>query len=455
MHGGGMLQNFRLNIQTGHLYFDDGGGFPRERYRIAYWCKGMTFEYFNRFEMWESCPTPDHFTAGMVFRPRERNSSFRPLSAPPLPPPDPGDPVACAMAVNNQIEVLSQLFPGYVWKIITSLPMMPLSFLAGMTKSPWFEELIMSNYTLVLCALHGSFENTGGAGVPCSADSFARTKRRDLLRRAFSIDSPRLIRLLEAVRVPPTVDVMRLREVVTGVAADNAALEFYSRFNYIPFSFLMLYRYVALLKQIPLLASGSSLFDSASEYGTGDDAADRLFATIADCIAMAEAAELSLRKKPWKLSRCSSVAMVNELHDRLVVYYNGHRDKLDLRRFINTWGTDQFPQPPFAGDDRIVPISSLPDRKNEGKMMHHCVGMYGPEVMKGESYIYKVLTPERATLEVKKNATTGTWGIEQLFCACNKLPLDVTKRVVRQWLERAQSQQKVIAPHMVSLQQCA
>ncbi|BBP42339.1 PcfJ domain-containing protein [Thiosulfativibrio zosterae] len=47
-----------------------------------------------------------------------------------------------------------------------------------------------------------------------------------------------------------------------------------------------------------------------------------------------------------------------------------------------------FPKPPLAGSEVLKPITSGKDLKNEGKAMQHCVGGYGSEVVKGQSYFY-------------------------------------------------------------------
>jgi len=52
----------------------------------------------------------------------------------------------------------------------------------------------------------------------------------------------------------------------------------------------------------------------------------------------------------------------------------------------------------------FVQIKTRTELAEEGIYMNHCVGSYGAKVASGESYIYKLLKPQRATVEVKVRA---------------------------------------------------
>lgn len=64
--------------------------------------------------------------------------------------------------------------------------------------------------------------------------------------------------------------------------------------------------------------------------------------------------------------------------------------------------------------------------------MHHCVGSYSQTVLKGNCYIYKVLNPQRATLELVRQAKS--WRIGQLALHCNNSPSQATRLAVQDWL---------------------
>ena len=65
--------------------------------------------------------------------------------------------------------------------------------------------------------------------------------------------------------------------------------------------------------------------------------------------------------------------------------------------------------------------------------MHHCVGSYVLEVFEGRSFVYSVLAPERATLELA--LTKEGPRIHQLRRACNGSPSGQTRKAIQQWLD--------------------
>jgi len=66
----------------------------------------------------------------------------------------------------------------------------------------------------------------------------------------------------------------------------------------------------------------------------------------------------------------------------------------------NSWASPVFPPPPFPGNQDIQPIMTHEELLREGLEMEHCVGSYKSRVMREECYIYRVLSPMRATLEI-------------------------------------------------------
>jgi hypothetical protein len=65
------------------------------------------------------------------------------------------------------------------------------------------------------------------------------------------------------------------------------------------------------------------------------------------------------------------------------------------------WEPATFPPPPLPGTDSIVPITTLQQLEAEGRIQRHCVVNYARAVCAGQVYFYRVLRPQRATLEVK------------------------------------------------------
>ncbi len=56
--------------------------------------------------------------------------------------------------------------------------------------------------------------------------------------------------------------------------------------------------------------------------------------------------------------------------------------------------------PPVPGNKNIVPINSISGLETEGDKMHHCVACYADYVQSGHCWIYKIIKPKRATLEL-------------------------------------------------------
>jgi hypothetical protein len=103
-----------------------------------------------------------------------------------------------------------------------------------------------------------------------------------------------------------------------------------------------------------------------------------------------------------------------------------------IRRLTKAFGTDRFPPPPVPGSAAIQPITTIEDLLAEGETMHNCVGSYAVKVMRGDSYIYRVLAPQRATLEIIP--LDGMYLPNQLKTACNGEPAQETREAVEVWL---------------------
>lgn len=73
--------------------------------------------------------------------------------------------------------------------------------------------------------------------------------------------------------------------------------------------------------------------------------------------------------------------------------------------------------------------------------MKNCVTGYAEKVVLGKSYIYQVILPERATLELRTRKN-GQWYIAQLEQADNEPASPHTYLFVQQWLEEYLPAQK-------------
>ena len=92
-----------------------------------------------------------------------------------------------------------------------------------------------------------------------------------------------------------------------------------------------------------------------------------------------------------------------------------------------------FPEPFIKGNKNIVHIKNYNNLCAEGRVMEHCVASYEKDIIQGYSCIYKVLSPQRATLELVKE--NDTFLIKQLKLKSNTTPSNSTYNYIDKWLE--------------------
>ena len=142
-----------------------------------------------------------------------------------------------------------------------------------------------------------------------------------------------------------------------------------------------------------------------------------------DAVIMARL--LRIEDAEMALNRCLSFEQVKAIHDRWT-------EKLIRSKNLFTQGGIQFPEPPIEGTNAIVPITSEYDLIAEGRLMHHCVASYVDAIEKGKSYIYRILHPERATLELILKGDRAY--VRQIALAYNQKPSEMTVLAVNKWL---------------------
>ncbi len=117
--------------------------------------------------------------------------------------------------------------------------------------------------------------------------------------------------------------------------------------------------------------------------------------------------------------------------DELEAMHDRYTERLNARRYniedIN------YPAAPIAGTEKIIPITNSKELLREGRKQHHCVASYHHDIVARQSYIYKVVEPERATLEIRIRSSGHRLG--QIKLACNKTPSEETLESVYAWIE--------------------
>jgi len=144
--------------------------------------------------------------------------------------------------------------------------------------------------------------------------------------------------------------------------------------------------------------------------------------------AIAVARVLGIEDAHIALQRCVDLDSVRRLHDRWT-------DRMNQRQALVVHGATPFPETPIPGNETIHPITSLEDLQAEGRLMHHCVSVYEPAIRKGECYIYRILKPERATIEV--SLTGNQARARQVKLAYNGRTSNETRLEIESWLVEA------------------
>ncbi|HFC93127.1 MAG TPA: hypothetical protein ENJ51_09980 [Leucothrix mucor] len=128
-----------------------------------------------------------------------------------------------------------------------------------------------------------------------------------------------------------------------------------------------------------------------------------------------------------KLLNSRTIDELEAMHDRYTERLNARRYNIDEIEDIN------YPVAPIAGTENIIPITNSKELLREGRKQHHCVASYHHGIVARRSYIYKVIAPERATLEIRIQSSGHHLG--QVKLAYNKMPSKETFESIYAWME--------------------
>ncbi|WP_298943914.1 PcfJ domain-containing protein [uncultured Psychromonas sp.] len=91
-----------------------------------------------------------------------------------------------------------------------------------------------------------------------------------------------------------------------------------------------------------------------------------------------------------------------------------------------------FPLCPLGNATFIMQIKNNFELLLEGLTMKHCVGSCAQHALKGQSYYYKIISPQRATLELTYNQ--GKFNIKQFKLAHNQTPSALSYQAIHAWM---------------------
>jgi hypothetical protein len=129
-----------------------------------------------------------------------------------------------------------------------------------------------------------------------------------------------------------------------------------------------------------------------------------------------------------RLRSCRTVEGLWRLHDEVLVAFHERQAPQSEPKHR------RLPPPPLEGSAEIQPLTLTTLVEIEGRLMRHCCRSYVEDVRQGRSYLYRVLSPERATLEL--DLTGAEPCVAQLKLARNGQPSQATFATVASWLAR-------------------
>ena len=125
-----------------------------------------------------------------------------------------------------------------------------------------------------------------------------------------------------------------------------------------------------------------------------------------------------------KLMKCKSETALKRLHQDYL--------KRDWQLSQNLIRNEVFPFPPIQGNENIQYIRFKKELINEGDEMNHCVAGYIANIMKGRYFVFKVLSPQRATLGLE--IINGKLTIDQVKLKNNQNVSKATLDSIDAWL---------------------
>ncbi len=222
-------------------------------------------------------------------------------------------------------------------------------------------------------------------------------------------------------------------DVLARAAGDGAVVRRFAHRAAVPIEALRLAAAYPAMRDLPVFLALAMDADG-DRSGTRRDVA-RLAALHRDSHRMAAVMNMDPSAVERGLASCRTVDDVRALHDRWTDRWEERERRDEWSEYAERHEDAVFPDPPLVGTDSIVFIRTPAELAREGCEMRHCVGSYIEECVQGRSFIYRVLAPGRATLEVHWSG--GRPYVAQL-CGVRNAPVGPeVEAAVDAWMESA------------------
>ena len=391
--------SLRYDVSSGQLVHAEGNALTV----LLPWPVMKAFRKVRRAEGWSVCQPP-----------------FA------LPPPDadaaPGAGPGAAARFEGLADLVSfcRRIPAPVREAVSRFPERHWSVLSWAARcGPAADELLASNPAIAFAIACGAELAVAGDPVRFGETQFllAYHSQRDVLARLGFPATERVRRILRKVPAEH-VTLARLRQLRQSLA-DEAVAERLAHVPSVPAPVIQLLAdgTFGVVTDAVLADIARAQADGQPQPANGDDAARRLAEVVA-C--------WNLVRPTQPLRPIQRVERLQEIHRQV---------QADVQKVRRARG-DAFPDPPFPGDSRMVPITTRAMLVEEGRIQHNCAFDYAAQCAAGKLAFYRVLFPERCTLSLKRGARG--WEIDQLQAPCNRKASPGTWRFVRNWLYYAQ-----------------
>ena len=265
----------------------------------------------------------------------------------------------------------------------------------------------------------------GERGLPVTTyPALLAHRRADLLSWVLRRPaSGRHARILE--RILPTRRDAHTRARVLRLLARPAVLEIVGRSTAITSECLDAALALAQHVNLSAVAEGLRSHDPWSGHGVVRLAADTRALGLA----------LGIRDAARVVARLRRPRDVQRIHQRWVDRANQRDVASTLEDLAARAGTRTFPPAPIEGTEEVVHLGTIDALIAEGHDMHHCASAYAAACFEGSSILFKVLAPERATLELRR--IDGRLAIAPLLGIRNQPVTAETVMTVRAWIAEA------------------